>query len=73
MLLLTVYTRLRAIMFADILRILGPMLSNPVDLVTFKFDKNFLTKPVLVKGILNSISLGTLDCTKLLSRSNLSL
>ena len=39
------------------------MLSKPVALLTFKFDKKFLTKPTLVKGILNSALLGTLDCT----------
>ena len=44
MLLFTIYTRLGAIMFADILRILGPMLSNPVDLLTFTLGKNVLTK-----------------------------
>ena len=42
-------------MFAVILRSLGPMLSIPVDLLTL--DKIFLTKPVLVSGILNSIPL----------------
>ena len=46
------------------------MLSNPVDLLTFTLDKNFLTKPVLVSGILNSISLGVFDCIKLVRRSN---
>ena len=70
MLLFTMYTRLGAIMFVDILRILGPMLSNPVDLLTFTLDKNFLTKPVLVNGILNSVSLVIFDCAKLFRRSN---
>ena len=70
MLLFLIYTRLGAIMFADILRIFGPMLSKPVALLTFKFDKKFLTKPTLVKGILNSTLLGTLDCTKVLRCSN---
>ena len=61
---------LRIIMFADILRIFGPMLSKPVALLTLKFDKEFLTKPTLAKGILNSTLLGTLDCTKVLRCSN---
>ena len=39
MLLFTIYIRLGTIMFADILRILGPMLSSGVDLLIFKVDK----------------------------------
>ena len=69
-LLFMIYTRLWAIMFADILRIFGPLLSKPVDLLTFKFDKKFLKHPTLVKVILNSTLLGTLDCTKVLRCSN---
>ena len=35
------YTRLGAIILADILRIFEPILSKTVDLFTFKFDKKF--------------------------------
>ena len=50
---------------ADNLRILGPILSSPVDFLTFKFNKNFLMKVRLVKGIWKSISFGTFDLIKL--------
>ena len=43
MLLFTMNKILGVMTFADILRILGPMLSSPVDLFTFKFDKKVLT------------------------------
>ena len=42
MLLLTINKILGAIIFADILRIRGPILSNPVDLLALSFDKNCL-------------------------------
>ena len=41
-LLFTIYNRLGAKTFAANFRILGPMLSNPVDLFAFKFDKKIL-------------------------------
>ena len=44
MFLFTIYTILGAIIFVDILRILGPILSNPVDLLTFKFDNKYSHK-----------------------------
>ena len=70
MLLFIIYTRLGAIILADILRIFGPMFSKPIALFTFNYDKKFLTNPTLIKGILNSTSFGTLDCTNVLRRSN---
>ena len=60
MLLFTIYFRPGAKIFADNLRIFGPILSRPVDLLTFKFDKNFRTKVIFVNGILNSEFEGTL-------------
>ena len=41
MLLFIIYTKLGAIILADILRIFGPILSKPADLFTFKFDKKY--------------------------------
>ena len=40
-----IYTRLGAIILADILNIFGPILSKAVDLFTFKFDKTNSYKP----------------------------
>ena len=40
MLLLTMYKMLGVMTSAVSLRILGPILSSPVDFLTFKFDKN---------------------------------
>ena len=42
MLLLIMNKRPDAIISIDILIIRGPILSNPVDLLTLRFDKNFL-------------------------------
>ena len=54
MLLFMISTGLRDIISADSSRIVGPVLSKPLDYVnTFKFDRNVLTNPTLVKGILN--------------------
>ena len=47
MLLFAINIRLGAKIFADNLRILGPLLSRPADLLEFKFDKNCLTKIIL--------------------------
>ena len=69
MLLLTINVRLGVKTLAANLRILGPILSNPVDLCTFKFVKNFRTKSSLVSEILNLVFVGTLDVTNVLSVS----
>ena len=50
MLLLTMNVRLGVEILADNLRIFGPILSNPVDLFTFKSVRKFLTKVSFVKG-----------------------
>ena len=44
MLLLIMNSREGVMILADNLRILGPILSSPVDFLTFKFNKNFLMK-----------------------------
>ena len=68
-LLFTIYSRLGAKTLADSFRILGPMLSKPVDLFTFKFDKNVHIKDRFVNGMLNSVVFGTFDWMKLISNS----
>ena len=66
-LLFTIYSRLRAKTLADNFRILGPMLSKPVDLFTFRFDKNVRIKDRFVNGMLNSVVFRTFDWVKLIS------
>ena len=61
MLLLTINVRLGVKTLAANLRIFGPILSNPVDLFTFRFVKNVRTKVSLVSEILNLVFVGTLD------------
>ena len=68
-LLFTITNKLGAKTFADIFRILGPILSKPVDLFIFRFDKKFSTKVRVVNGMLNFVVVGTFDWTKLLSNS----
>ena len=50
MLLLTMNKILAVMTSAVSLRMVGPILSSPVDLLTFRFDKN-LMKVWFVKGI----------------------
>ena len=69
MLLLTINVRLGVKTLAANLRSFGPILSNPVDLFTFRFVKNFRTKVSLVSEILNLVFVGILDVTNVLSVS----
>ena len=61
--------KLGAKTFADSFRILGPILSKPVDLFTFRFDKKNRTKVRVLNGMLNLVVVGTFDWTKLFSNS----
>ena len=63
MLLLTMNVRLGVKILADNLRIFGPILSNPVDLFTFKSVRKVLTNVSFVKEIQNSECFGTFDWT----------
>ena len=45
------------------------MLSKPVDLFTFKFDKNVRIKDRFVNGMLDSVVFGTFDWMKLISNT----
>ena len=65
-LLFTIYSRLGAKTFTLSFRILGPMLSKPVDLFTFKFDR---IQDKFVNGMLNSVVFGSFDWMKLISNS----
>ena len=60
-LLFTIQVRLGAITLAEILRIFGPILSNPVDLLVFNRERKFLTKVSFVRAIMNSVSVGIFD------------
>ena len=50
LLLFTIQVRLGAITLAEILRIFGPILSIPVDLLVFNRERKFLTKVSHLSG-----------------------
>ena len=62
-LLFTIQIRLGVITLAEFLRIFGPIVSIPVDLLVFNRERNFLTKVSFVGENMNSVSMGIFDLT----------